>query len=204
MTRTYRVAAIVLAAGSSRRMGSVNKLLADFRGKPMLLHVIEAVRGSRACEVVVVAGHEAERVRLLVDGLADRIVFNRLHTEGLSTSIVAGLDAVAADVDGVVVCLGDMPRLRADHIDRLISAFAPGKGRDICVPVHAGRRGNPVLLGRRYFEEMRAVVGDKGARDLVAAHPEAVVEVEMADDAVLHDIDTPGALAAATRSDQER
>lgn len=204
MTGGPRVAAIVLAAGSSRRMGAVNKLLAPLHGKPMLRHVMEAVRASRAGEVVVVTGHEPERVRSVVEGLADRVVQNPNHAEGLSTSMIAGLDAVGADVDGVVVCLGDMPRLTAGHIDRLISAFDPGSGHEICVPVHAGQRGNPVLLGRRFFGEMRSVIGDKGARGLLAAHPEAVVEVEMEDDAALHDIDTPEALAAATRPAQER
>lgn len=185
-------------------MGSLNKLLAEFDGRPMLLHVLDAVRASKVCEVVVVTGHEEDRVRPVAEAFADRLVFNPRHLEGLSTSMIAGLDAILEEADAVVVCLGDMPRLSARHVDRLIDAFDPGSGREICVPVYCGERGNPVLLGRRFFQEMRSVSGDKGARGLIAAHADAVVEVEMEDEAVLHDIDTPEALAASRKPAQDR
>jgi len=101
----------------------------------------------------------------------------------------------AAEVDGAVVCLGDMPLVSAAAIDRLIGAFNPVEGRAICVPTRRGKRGNPVLLARQLFPELAAVSGDIGARDLVTAHPELVAEVEMESDGVLTDIDTPQALA---------
>lgn len=204
MKEAPRVAAIVLAAGSSRRMGPVNKLLADLRGRPILLHVMHAVRASRVSEIVVVTGHEQERVRPLVERLADRIVFNPRHAEGLSTSMIAGLDAVSSSADAAVICLGDMPWLTTTHIDRLISAFEPDGGREICVPVYQGRRGNPVLWSRRFFDEMRAITGDQGARRLLAAHSDVIVEVEMEDGGVLEDIDTPERLAVARAPDQKR
>lgn len=204
MKEAPRVAAIVLAAGSSRRMGPVNKLLADLRGRPILLHVMHAVRASRVSEIVVVTGHEQERVRPLVERLADRIVFNPRHAEGLSTSMIAGLDAVSSSADAAVICLGDMPWLTAPHIDRLISAFDPDAAREICVPVYQGRRGNPVLWSRRFFDEMRAITGDQGARRLLAAHSDVIVEVEMEDGGVLEDIDTPQRLAVARAPDQKR
>jgi len=202
--QTPHVAAIVLAAGSSRRMGPVNKLLADLRGRPILLHVMDAVRASRVGEVVVVTGHEQERVQPLVEGLADRVVFNPRYAEGLSTSMIAGLDAVSSSADAVVICLGDMPWLTGDHIDKLISAFDPDSSHEICIPVHSGRRGNPILWGRRFFDEMRTITGDQGARPLLAAHSDYIVEVDMEDGGVLEDIDTPERLAAARASDQKR
>lgn len=89
-----------------------------------------------------------------------------------------------------------MPQITAAHIDRIIDAFAPSLGRTICVPVHGGKRGNPVLFARRYFDEMRSASGDSGAKHLIGAHAEQVLEIEIADDAVLRDLDTPADLAA--------
>jgi molybdenum cofactor cytidylyltransferase len=190
-----RVAALLLAAGQSRRMGTLNKLLIGIDGKPMVRHVAEAVAASQAAPVVVVTGHEQERVAAALAGLAVRFVHNPDYAQGLSTSVKRGLAAVPAEVDGAVVCLGDMPLVSAAAIDRLIGAFNPVEGRAICVPTRRGKRGNPVLLARQLFPELAAVSGDIGARDLVTAHPELVAEVEMESDGVLTDIDTPQALA---------
>jgi molybdenum cofactor cytidylyltransferase len=95
-----------------------------------------------------------------------------------------------------VFLLGDMPRVASAHIDRLIAAFNPGEGRAICVPTWRAKRGNPVLWSARFFPEMRVLEGDTGARALIRAHAEQVCEVEMPDDGVLLDVDTPDALAA--------
>jgi molybdenum cofactor cytidylyltransferase len=193
--RPGEVAAIVLAAGQSRRMGEDNKLLALVDGRPMVTHVVDAMLASRASPVIVVTGHQADRVR---EALADRPVqwcHNPDFAEGLSTSLRAGLDALP-DVEGVLVALGDMPRIKAAQIDRLIAAFHPTEGRAICVPTVRGKRGNPVLFATRFVPEMRQLSGDVGARHLIGAHAEEVVEIEMDDDAALLDIDTPAALAA--------
>ena len=107
-----------------------------------------------------------------------------------------GLSAIPPEVDGVVVCLGDMPRIGPTVIDRLIAAFNPTEGRAICVPTVSGKRGNPVLFATRFVPEMRRVSGDVGARHLIGAHADAVFEIEMDDDAALLDIDTPAALSA--------
>jgi len=98
-------------------------------------------------------------------------------------------------VDGAIICLGDMPRVTSAQIDRLISSFNPSEGRAICVPTFNGKRGNPVLFARRFFEEMESVAGDVGARHLIGEVPELVCEIEMEDRGVLLDIDTPEALA---------
>jgi molybdenum cofactor cytidylyltransferase len=88
-----------------------------------------------------------------------------------------------------------MPRVGAADIERLVAAFNPVEGRAIIVPTRNGKRGNPVLWAKRFISEMRQIEGDVGARNLFAAYPEAVSEVEMASDGVLTDIDTPQALA---------
>ncbi len=194
-----RIAALVLAAGRSRRMGKTNKLLSEIGGEPMVARVVRAAVDSRAEPVVVVTGHEAAKVRAALAGLDVAFADNPDYAQGLSTSLAAGLAALAADVDGAVVCLGDMPRIDAGLIDRLIEAFAPEDGRTICVPTHGGKRGNPVLWARRYFAEIEAIAGDVGARHLIGEHDDAVCEVAVEDDAALIDIDTPAELAAAKR-----
>ncbi len=193
--RAPHIAGLLLAAGQSRRMGTLNKLLIGIDGKPMVRHVAEAVAASQASPLVVVTGHERERVEAALDGLPARFVHNPDYAQGLSTSVRRGLAALPEDVDGAVVCLGDMPMVTGAAIDRLIAAFNPVEGRVLCVPTRRGKRGNPVLLGKRLFAALAAISGDVGARTLIAAHPELVAEVEMESDAVLTDIDTPQALA---------
>lgn len=190
-----QVAAIVLAAGQSRRMGPENKLLALVDGRPMITHVVDALLASRARPVIVVTGHEEDRVRAALGERPVHLCHNPDYAEGLSTSLRAGLEALP-EVEGVLVSLGDMPRIKAGQIDRLIAAFQPSEGRAICVPTVNGKRGNPVLFATRFLPEMRELSGDVGARHLIGAHAEEVVEIEMDDDAALLDIDTPAALSA--------
>ncbi len=115
---------------------------------------------------------------------------------GSHTSLKAGLAALPDDVEGVLIGLGDMPRVQSAQIDRLIAAFNPLEGRAIVVPTARGKRGNPVLFATRFLAEMRQITGDVGARHLIGEHDDEVVEIEMEDDAPLLDIDTPEALAA--------
>lgn len=193
--RAARIACIVLAGGRSSRMGS-NKLVEQVSGKPIVRHVVEAALGSVARPVIVVTGHRADAVKEALQGLDVSFVQNADYAEGISTSVRSGIGALAADVDGAVVALGDMPELTSSHIDRLIAAFSPKDGRSIVVPVRDGRRGNPVLWGAQYFAEMRGLAGDVGAKHLIARHADAIVEVDLESDAILIDIDTPEALAA--------
>ncbi len=190
-----RIACLVLAAGRATRMGG-NKLVADVGGKPIVRHVVEAACASRCAMVIAVTGNEAERVTSALEGLAVGIVHNPDFAQGLSTSLKCGLAALPADVDGVIVALGDMPEITARHLDRLIAAFSPADGRSIIVPTRAGKRGNPVLWGRALFKDMAGATGDTGAKHLLGQHADDAVDVEFDSDAVLADIDTPEALAA--------
>ncbi|MEO8894750.1 MAG: nucleotidyltransferase family protein, partial [Rhizomicrobium sp.] len=118
------------------------------------------------------------------------------YSKGLSTSLISGLNALPADCDGALILLGDMPSVDSHLLDRLIAAFDPGEDRAIIVPVHGGKRGNPVLWARRFFDEIRELSGDAGARALFAPYAELVCEVEAGSDAPLTDIDTQEALSA--------
>ncbi len=189
-----RVAALVLAAGRSSRFAAGNKLVEELDGVPIVARAVDAALGSRATPVIVVVGSDAERVRAALAGRAVTLVENARFAEGLSTSLRAGLAALPSGLDGVAVLLGDMPRVAAHHLDRLIAAFDPRGGRAICVPTHGGRRGNPVLWGEAFLPEMQTLSGDVGARALLARHAAQTVEVEMPDDGVLLDVDTPAVL----------
>ncbi|MFQ3623118.1 MAG: molybdopterin-binding/glycosyltransferase family 2 protein [Acetobacteraceae bacterium] len=196
--RGRRIAAIVLAAGRSRRMAPVNKLLvkgAD--GRAMIAQVVDNVLASRARPVLVVTGHEAEAVRDSLRGRDVVFVHNPDYASGLSTSLRAGLDALPVDTEAALVCLGDMPLVRPAVLDRLLAAFDPDEGREIVMPTHRGKQGNPMLWGRRLFPAMRAVAGDVGARHLAGEHADVVHEVEIGDESVLRDFDTQAALAEA-------
>ncbi len=197
-TRSGRVVGILLAAGQSTRMGRANKLLAEVDGLPMVVHAVDAMLGSKVEQVILVTGHESTLVREAVGERPLTIVHNPAYALGLSTSLKSALDVLPGDAAGFLVGLGDMPRIRSTDIDRLIAAFNPLEGRSICVPSVHGKRGNPVLFSIDYLEEMRGIEGDVGARHLIGAHAEQVVEVEMDDDAALIDVDTKEALAALT------
>ena len=191
-----RLAALILAAGSSRRMGQRNKLLIEVGGVAMVRRIAAAAREAGLDPITVVTGHQHAAVEAVLHGLPVQLVHNPDHADGLSTSLRAGIEVLDDKVDGAVVCLGDMPRVERSHLERLVAAFAPEDGRAVVVPTHRGRRGNPVIWAKRFFPEMQALEGDVGARPLLARHHSLVHEVEMEDAATLLDVDTPAALAA--------
>ena len=190
------IAGVVLGAGRSSRMGGPNKLLADIGGRPLVRIITEAVLASRARPVVVVTGHQRDRVEAALAGLPVKFVHNPQFADGLGTSLKAGIAALPADADGAIVCLGDMPQVDAALIDRLIDAFDPDKGALVVVPTIDGKRGNPVVWSRRFFSDLMTVEGDVGARHLIGRFPEAVAEVPVTGTAAFTDVDTPEALEA--------
>jgi molybdenum cofactor cytidylyltransferase len=190
------IAALILAAGRSSRMGGPNKLLAEIGGRPLVRIAVEEALASQARPVVVVTGHQRERVEAALAGLPVDFVHNARFADGLGTSLRAGIAALPAQSDGVVVCLGDMPQVDAAMIDRVIEAIDPAKGALIAVPTIDGQRGNPVVWSRRFFPDLMAVEGDVGARALIVRYAEAVAEVPFSGKAALTDVDTPDVLEA--------
>ena len=191
-----RVAAVVLAAGRSTRMGAINKMLAEIGGKPLVRIAVEQAVSSCAQPVIVVTGHEREKVEAALKGLPVRLVHNPGFSEGLGSSLKAGIAAVPESADAAIVCLGDMPRVDAVLINRLIAAFDPEHGALVVVPSIDGRRGNPVLWSNRLFHDLMSIQGDIGARHLISSYAEAVVEVPVDGQAALTDVDTPESFSA--------
>ncbi len=197
--RAPRVAALVLAAGQAKRMGS-NKLVEQLNGKALVRHAVDAALASQAEPVILVTGHQREAVEEALEGLDLLSVHNRAYAAGLSTSLKRGLAALPEGIEAAVVLLGDMPRVSPGTIDRLIASFNPLESRAICLPTFEGKRGNPVLLGRQFFTELQIIEGDQGARELLREYADLVAEVAIDDSAILLDIDTPEALAAVRDS----
>jgi molybdenum cofactor cytidylyltransferase len=189
--RPRKVAALVMAAGRSRRMAPLNKLMVtDKAGQAMITRVVDNALASRARPVLVVTGHERERVEEALAGRPVLTTHADTYAEGLSASLKAGIAALPPDVEGVLVLLGDMPLVSPAMLDRILAAFDPEEGRAIIQPTFRGKQGNPVLWGREFFEEILAITGDVGARYLTGRHGDRLFNVEMADDGVLRDFDT--------------
>jgi molybdenum cofactor cytidylyltransferase len=191
------IAAIVLAAGQASRYraaggAAATKLVADYRGEPLVRFAARAALASRARPVVVVTGHAREDVRRALAGLDLTFAHNADFAEGLATSLRTGIAALPATVDGAVVLLGDMPEASAGVVDRLIEAYRRQPAALAAVAVYRGRRGNPVLLGRDLFAEVGRLSGDEGARGvLLALPPERIASVEVAEAGVTKDVDRP-------------
>jgi len=187
-----RVAALVLAAGLSSRMAPNNKLLAVLpNGKRMITETVERVLASSATPVIVVTGHQEPQIREALTGLKVRFVHAPDYVEGMAASIRAGIAALSETIGAALICLGDMPLVEPPTLDQIIAAYDIAEGREIVIPVHDGQRGNPVLWGRRFFEELLQMTGDTGARQVLYKHMEYVSEVTVESDSVLRDFDTP-------------
>jgi len=182
------IAAIVLAAGRSTRMGAANKLIADVGGKPMVLRVVEAALASKAAPVLVVTGHMAAEVSAALAALDVTLVANPDYASGLASSLKAGIRGLPTPCEGVLIMLGDMPQIAPDHLDTLMAAFAPDT---IVVPAHEGKQGNPVLWPAAYFPDLLQLEGDAGAKRLIGAHAAHVRELDLGTTAIFADVDTP-------------
>lgn len=200
LKKSPRVAAVILAAGRSTRMGKQNKLLVNIGKGAMVAQVASAALASNAQQVVVVTGHEADQVQSVLAGLEVNAIYNPDYETGMASSLCCGLDAVHHEMDGAIILLGDMPLISADQINDLIAAFNPNMERDIVAPFVDGKRGNPVLWARRYFPVMKLLTGDTGARNLLKERRANVLDVPARNNHIFTDFDTPESLADITNT----
>jgi molybdenum cofactor cytidylyltransferase len=195
------VSAVVLAAGMSTRMGQ-NKLLLNFRDKPLIVHAVDTLLASDIDEVIVVLGHETEKVRDQLErriGLANkaatekpvRLVQNPDYQNGLSTSVRAGVEAVSRQANSIMIYLADQPLLEPEDLNRIVAGFAAAKEIDksIVVPFFRGERGNPVILDASLRDSILGIVGDVGCKGVIKRYPEKVYAIEMENDHVVRDVD---------------
>jgi molybdenum cofactor cytidylyltransferase len=184
------VSAILLAAGESRRMGAINKLTLAVDGEPLLRRTVRMLSDSHLAELVVVLGHQAQAAQALLQGLDVRTVVNADYREGQMSSVHCGLAALTRPGDGVMICLCDQPLLSTQDIDFLIDTYAQ-RGGAIIVPTYQGRRGNPIMLSYAHREQILGGGRNLGCKHLIERNPDLVTTVEMDNDHIVFDLDTP-------------
>jgi molybdenum cofactor cytidylyltransferase len=190
-----RVAAIVLAAGESSRMQGINKLLIEVNGVPLIRRTLIGLSGAGVDEVVVVLGHEAQRVQPLVEDFPLTVVVNPDYHEGQMTSVECGLRALTEEFNAVLVAVADQPLLSAGDIGDLIGAYKKRSHGSIVVPIYQGQRGNPIIFDYALRDEMLSGGRNLGCANLIAENPELVVAAEMQNDHFTTDLDTRDDLA---------
>jgi len=192
-TKRTHVGGLILAAGSSSRAGARNKLLYPLQGTPLVNHVAQLLKQSQVDKIVAVTGHEQQQVEASLTRENIRCYFNAAYTSGMASSLSAGVSALI-DMDAVIVCLGDMPNVTHHVIDELISVAAAHTDKSIIIPLYQGQRGNPVLIGKLFFDTLLTLQGDVGAKALCNQYPSKVHEVEVDCAGILQDYDTEAEL----------
>jgi molybdenum cofactor cytidylyltransferase len=190
MAQVTPAAAVILAAGTSSRMGQ-HKLLLPVGGRPLVTYAVHAALSSRARPVIVVLGHNAAAVRAALPGPKLTLVTNPSYGQGMSTSLRAGIAAVPAASAGALVLLADQPLVTAGFLNRVLAA-AQAAPEAIVAASYAGQRATPVYFPRGYFPELARASGDEGGRSVIAAHPDTVRLVEASRPETGLDVDRPG------------
>jgi molybdenum cofactor cytidylyltransferase len=191
-TNKKPTAGIILAAGMSTRLGQTKQLL-KLKGRHLIEWVIDAALASKLTEIILVLGHEQQKILSVIGGKAFlpqlQVVHASDYRQGMSQSLKAGLSVARGGYPSVMFLLGDQPLVTSKEIDRLLEEFWKSD-RDICVPVHKGKRGNPTIFGQNLYDELLRIQGDIGARNLIEAHLGGVHYVETEEPASFLDIDT--------------
>ena len=190
--QSVSIAACVLAAGQSTRMGRDNKLLSSLKGKTLLQHVLHSIQDSGINDICVITGHESEQVSESISKFNVNIIHNKNYLTGLSTSIGLGVDNLSKQTDGVLICLGDMPFISATTIKKIIAAFKSND--DIVVPTFCGQDGNPLLWSRSYFAKLKNLKGDRGAKYILKEYPQHVHRVDVDNIGIVLDVDDTSTL----------
>ena len=187
------ISAVILAAGESRRMGTQNKLLLQIDSEVLIRKFVKSVCASATDAVLVVLGHEAEKIKAVLQDQALRFVKNTYYEKGMTTSIQSGVNAASIESVCLMICLADLPFAETSDFNRLIEAFTDFRLTErslIIVPVFQGQRGNPVLFSAEFRDKLLAHNGE-GCKGIVSKYPQSVREVSMENDNLLRDIDTP-------------
>jgi molybdenum cofactor cytidylyltransferase len=184
-----RVSAIILAAGTSTRMGQAKQLL-PLGDTTVLAQTLKNTRHARLHEIVLVLGSSAEAIRHQLPLLDLKLVINPEYQQGIASSLRLGICALDPHSDATLIILGDQPFTRPETLEQIADAYHRSRA-PIVIPSYQGTRGNPVLLDRSVFEEAMVLQGDTGCRALFSKHLGEIVNVEVEDDGVLLDIDNP-------------
>ena len=184
------ISAILLAAGQSKRMGQLKQLM-PFGQSTIVEQAVDNLVGSAVDEVIVVVGYKAEDVIKAIAAKPIKLVINPDYEQGMSTSIIAGLNLVHSGVQGVMLALGDQPLVDSQTINRLIDEFRD-HDKGIAIPTYQGKRGHPIIFAIKYKEELLELKGDVGGRQIIKDHPDDILEVAVSSESIIADFDTTG------------
>lgn len=182
------ISAIVLAAGESLRMKKV-KMLLPFKGKTIIEKVLENIAMSEVCRTIVVLGSYSDQILKVVEPYGIKYCFNDKYREGMFSSVKCGFSSVPEGSEAVMVFLGDQPMIGPDVIDVIIKSFVHTK-QGILIPVFKSKRGHPVLICRKYADDIKKTDNRCSLRDFIEKFKTDVLEVAVNSSAILRDIDT--------------
>tara|TARA_R110002073_G_scaffold7247_4_gene41525 strand:+ start:1813 stop:2475 length:663 start_codon:yes stop_codon:yes gene_type:complete len=194
--KPWTVAAIILAAGCSSRMGRDNKLLLKIGGNTLVRSAVQNAITSDVHSTIVVLGHEAKKVAASLEGLEYQPQINEEYSQGMASSLRVGVKA-AEGFDAVAILLADMPQVESKTLDVLLSVFLQQEFPRIVVATHGGRRGHPVIWPAVCFPDLMTLRGDIGGKQLLQKNAHQVIEADVESDSIFMDIDTRSDLAAA-------
>jgi len=185
------IAAVVLSAGESSRMGRPKALL-PIEGETFIGRIVASLKQTQVGRIIVVLGHNSDQLATAIRPLSVEILLNPNYQLGQLSSLQVAVRSLLpdADCDGMLVHLVDHPYIDASLVDRMIQQFYESK-KDIVVPRCRGKRGHPVLFSRRLFDELLHAPMDQGAKAVVNAHGDATLEIETDEEGIAVDIDTP-------------
>lgn len=181
------ISGILLAAGESRRMGSLKPLL-PYGRSTIIEEVAQTLLESKLDEVRVVLGHRQDEIARALTGKALHLVVNYHYQEGMLSSIQCGISSLSSDVEAVLIALVDQPFISQTTINLLIERYK-SQGKGMVVPTYKGKRGHPIIISMKYREEILALDKEKGLRQLMSAHPDDILEIESETELILQDLD---------------
>jgi len=183
------IAAVILAAGLSHRMGELKQLL-PWKNGTILGSTIDLYIGSPVDKTIVVVGYCAEKIIDLLKDKPVEWVVNQEYESGMASSLRAGIKNLGPEVQACLLGLGDTPLIKSETVAKIVEAYRQF-GKEIVIPCYKGRKGHPVLMTRRFFPELLNVQGDLGARTVIQTHQSVVYRLETDDEGVIIDLDTP-------------
>ena len=193
--KNYNITNIILAAGKSKRMHEINKLLIKINNKTMIEKIVDSSLKSLANNTIVVLGYESEILQRLLINKNITTVVNKEYLKGQSSSLQIGISALPEECDAAVVILGDMPDINSTLINQLIENYNPSDNKSIIIPTYKNKKGNPVLIDREFFPDILSIKGDKGAKDIIKVNKKYINEIPQKQSAIINDIDTKEDLA---------
>ena len=185
-----KISATILAAGRSKRMGSLNKLLLLIDDEPIIKIVCKSVLKAALDQVILVTGYQSLEVIKAVPDEIDEVVYNKEWEKGMMSSIRTGMTTINKDIDGNIIILGDMPLISTKTINLIIKEFTKHDGKNIVYPIYNNRQANPVIFPQKYFSEILFSDGDKGCKKVLKKYTQCSIGIKINSDEVILDCDT--------------